>query len=184
MIQAHPTIRKLWAVLRYVFDHGGPWIFAAYVGIWIVPSYISVARMHSQMESQKVENVRIKTLTGADWDLNQIGKPSLIVFWATWCGPCHLELWRIQSMINRGELPAQNVLAVTNESDRALIEQTIRDREYTFPVAMDDSHELSKKFKVNLTPTLVVVGKSNEILWMTSGLSPLLETRLKKLFIR
>ena len=46
-------------------------------------------------------------------DSNQI-----LIYWATWCGPCKIELERFQSAVNEGSLPPNNVWALNIENPR------------------------------------------------------------------
>src|SRR5690242_7336670 len=46
-------------------------------------------------------NFTIKTLTGEAIDFNQFkGKVVFINLWATWCGPCRVEMPSIQELYN------------------------------------------------------------------------------------
>jgi len=53
---------------------------------------------------------------------------SVLIFWASWCGPCSVELGRINSAISKGEISTQHIYAVNMGEERAVIERTIREK--------------------------------------------------------
>ncbi|MNJ94731.1 Sporulation thiol-disulfide oxidoreductase A precursor [compost metagenome] len=107
---------------------------------------------------------------------------TLLVFWATWCGPCDLELARIQGMIDRNEIKASSVLAVSSYEDSELVRKVVFDRKYTFPVGLDLTGIMAAAFNVKGTPTVVLLDENKNIDWITVGASPSLEIRTKKFF--
>ncbi len=102
----------------------------------------------------------------------------LIVFWATWCGPCGLELSRIQNLIRWGILQPNEVAAISSGEARDLVLRTSHEKAYTFNIYMDSSYQAAKINHIEGTPTLIMINEKNEIIWKTSGVSPLLEIRL------
>ena len=106
----------------------------------------------------------------------------LIIFWATWCGPCSIELSRINRMIINGELKPEAVLAISSGENRPLVQNVVADRKYLFPVAVDEAGLLAQTYKISGTPTLFFVSEKNIIEWTAMGISPTLEFRIKNFF--
>lgn len=106
--------------------------------------------------------------------------PFAIVFWATWCGPCDIELGRIQSLIQKGKIKSQQVIAVSVDENSHEVEKALRERGYLFPVVWDRTHGLRNQFQVAVTPTVVVINPENRIEWFATGVSPTLERRLER----
>ena len=109
-------------------------------------------------------------------------KKTVVVFWATWCGPCKVELARVARLVEEGKIPKDQVVAVASDEDVNLVRRVADERAYPFTVAMDPGHKLYAHFKVEVTPTLALVDEHQKIEWMTSGLSPTLELRLLRFF--
>lgn len=105
-------------------------------------------------------------------------QPHVIVFWATWCGPCSIELARINKLIESHKIPANRVIAISSGESRDLVLKHVLEKQYLFQVALDPKFEASTAYKVRGTPTLVLVDKQGRIDWMTMGLSASLELRL------
>jgi cytochrome c biogenesis protein CcmG, thiol:disulfide interchange protein DsbE len=102
----------------------------------------------------------------------------VMVFWATWCGPCTVELNRLQKMINQGKIKAGSVLAISSQDSLSVLQEVSKERGYTFLLGLDERGEASELLNVKATPTILFKGDRGEITWMSSGLSPSLEFRV------
>ncbi len=143
---------------------------------------LPVILSHFEFQDKVIPNFKMRTLDGGEFELYQQKKVAL-VFWATWCGPCEVELKRINKMIVDKKIRPENVLAVAGLEDQKLIEETMKKNGYQFPVGLDFDENASKIFKVQATPTIVFIDEKHTVEWMTSGLSPTLEYRLSS-FLR
>lgn len=106
--------------------------------------------------------------------------PYALVFWATWCKPCDVELKRINSMVKDKKIKAHQVIAISIDNNLEDVKATVEEKNYLFPVVWDHNQNLSSSYQVQGTPTVVVIGKDNRIAWVTTGISPTLGVRLKK----
>lgn len=103
----------------------------------------------------------------------------IVVFWATWCEPCRLELNRINKMMANGEIKSNQFLAINIQESKKVIEQFLEKNQWQFLIALDESGSVSEKYKVTGTPTIVFIDTQGKINWISTGLSPLLEYRIK-----
>ncbi len=100
------------------------------------------------------------------------GKVVLIDFWATWCGPCLMELPEIQKLIESYKKSTKEVLIVALSQDtepdevseiRKLIEKTLDSKKITLTgseigrIGLDPSNSVGKAFEVEGYPTLVIL---------------------------
>jgi peroxiredoxin len=135
----------------------------------------------SQWEQQKTAApvFQVPLLDGKVFDFASSQQPLVLVFWATWCGPCEVELARLNAMIQEGTLSAQSVLAISSFESLATVKKASEERQYRFPIGWDEDGRVAQKFKVSGTPTIVFIKGDRQIDWITTGLSPLLGVRLK-----
>src|SRR6185312_6972494 len=111
---------------------------------------------------------KTKTVTKAEL----AGKVVLIDFWATWCGPCLMELPEIQKLIELTGKTKKDVVIVALSQDsnpteiaevRKLVEKTLDAKKITLTgspvgrIGLDPSNSLSKAFDVEGFPTLVIL---------------------------
>jgi len=134
---------------------------------------------HYRQEGTKAHELTVFSLEESlPIHLPVLDEPHLLIFWATWCGPCQIELSRINQLIASNKIPANRVIAISSNEELSTIRQHVREKKYLFQIAIDSDLSAIKAYQVQGTPTLVLINKKGEIDWVTMGLSPLLELRL------
>jgi cytochrome c biogenesis protein CcmG, thiol:disulfide interchange protein DsbE len=79
-------------------------------------------------------------LTGQQIDLNQYrGKVVLLNFWATWCGPCRVELPKFKEWQKEYGGNGLQILAVSMDDADAPVRRAVRRMHLNFPVLMGDA---------------------------------------------
>ncbi len=110
---------------------------------------------------------------GEDWTLTNLageavtlsdfqGRPTLLVFWATWCPYCKKLLPGIARLNDKYEAQGLKVLAVNIKEDWKP-EVYWRNHEYQFDTVLDGD-EIAKKYGISGTPGLVFIAPSGQIL--------------------
>ncbi|MDR1024938.1 MAG: TlpA family protein disulfide reductase [Treponema sp.] len=99
------------------------------------------------------------TFTGPDGGTHSLsdyrGKPLVLHFWATWCGPCVGEL----PLISRLETQSRNMttLAVNcAETDRE-VSSFLRNRKLTLNVVMDRTGQISELYNIYAIPQTFMI---------------------------
>lgn len=95
------------------------------------------------------------------------GKPVILNFWATWCGPCRAEFPEFQdaSVDNAGRLI---IIGINNTStDRAeAVPDFLAEFGVTFPIALDETGEVGDLYQIRGLPTTIFIdsnGIVNEV---------------------
>lgn len=147
-------------------------------------AYLALTRLPGVVEMYKLEGevpptAQVQDLaTGASITLPFTEK-KVLVFWATWCGPCKVELARINKLIENGDIPAESVIAVSVKENAQVVADFVKQNNYLFKVALDESGHAAELYQVAATPTIYFIDESGKTEWVTMGLSPSLEIRLK-----
>ena len=116
-------------------------------------------------------NFKIKDLDGNVIDFNDFkGKTIFLNVWATWCGPCRVEMPSIQKLYDKVDKDkvAFVMLAVDDRKSFNKVVDYIKEKEYTFPVYVP--HEfLPEQLMVRSIPTTFVVNSEGKIAAKESG---------------
>jgi cytochrome c biogenesis protein CcmG/thiol:disulfide interchange protein DsbE len=147
---------------------------------WMILQRAPAWFRQTRAEGQPLPAITVPLLDGGLYASAEDSEPRAIVFWATWCGPCTMELRRIQRMIDDKKIPASSVIAISSYEDAADLRRAAQDREYTFRIGIDHDGRAQETVGVEVTPTVMIKSRDQKVVWVTSGLSPTLEWRLRK----
>lgn len=149
-------------------------IVAVYALYLRLPSILT----HFKYQDQKAQDFTVKMINGEDYNLASSSKKSVIVFWATWCGPCEIELKRINKMVMEKKIQPSDVLAISSNEEESIVREKARRENYLFNIGLDTNGTVANLYQVSATPTIILIDEKQVITWMTSGLSPTLEYRI------
>lgn len=99
------------------------------------------------------------------------GRPTLLVFWASWCRYCQIEL-PILAKFYQGNKPDQlQVLTIAFSDTLAHVEDYVASNPdtFVFPTAYDRDNVVAKAFGVNATPTFVVMDAQGDMILAHRG---------------
>lgn len=97
-------------------------------------------------------------------------KPTVAVFWAIHCGPCKLEMDRIQRAVAKKELNPEQVFAVHVGGSAEAVDAHMKKHGFSFPALVDPDALLAGALDVNMTPTLFLIAPQGKIKWASSGI--------------
>jgi thiol-disulfide isomerase/thioredoxin len=98
------------------------------------------------------------------------GKAVVVVFWATWCGPCREEAPMINKLAERYQGKDVVILGV-NTDDARKAQLFATQIHLVYPIAFDTSGAASNAYDVTAFPTLVVVSKTGKVIAIRTGVT-------------
>ncbi len=137
-----------------------------------------VVYQNFSFQGQQIDELSYQSLSG---EIRQLPpkQNKILIFWATWCGPCKVELSRINSLVKQTPEYKDKIFAIASYENSQAVTEEVKKADYQMSVGLDFQEQLTRKFKVSGTPTILFITKENKIDWMTTGLSPSLELRIK-----
>lgn len=109
-----------------------------------------------------VQSMDGKTVKLSDY----FGKPIVINFWATWCGPCETELPAFDAAYR--EYGDEVVFLMVNLTDGYRdtvdsVKEFVSDSGYSFPVYFDTTYSGAEAYSVYSIPLTVMIDKTGAI---------------------
>ncbi len=96
-----------------------------------------------------------------------VGRPILINFWATWCGPCRLEMPEIVHYADTaGDLL---VIAINVQEALEPVAAFAEDFNMRMPVVCDTDAEIRDLYQVRGMPTSVFIGRDGKVATYREG---------------
>ena len=104
------------------------------------------------------------------------GQTVFLNFWATWCGPCKMEMPDIQALYenwdeNAGDLVVLGVAGpnIGREGSAEDIAAFLEENGYTYPVVMDDTGALFYQYGISAYPTTFMIDPEGNVFGYVQG---------------
>ena len=103
----------------------------------------------------------LETIEGEDIALSEYrGKTVVLNFWATWCGPCKMEIPEFRKFVDKHpEIP---VLGIAVDGSINQLRQFSKQNQMNYPILKGD-RTVQELYNVNTLPMTVVVGPDGSI---------------------
>ncbi|MBL4607710.1 MAG: TlpA family protein disulfide reductase [Pseudomonadales bacterium] len=128
----------------------------------------------------------LKSLSGKNIRLEEKrGKTVLITFWASWCGPCRIELPHFQKLQHDIGKDKIEILAVSADSKLQNVSSFSKELSLNIPMLFDPGLEVNRLYRVRAMPTTFIIDSSGVIRHIHMGFKesvlPLYEKELRAL---
>jgi len=137
-----------------------------------------MARMTTQVEAKDAPDFTAKVVLNApdpatkELSLASLrGKPVVLDFWATWCGPCQAEMPIVNGISQRYRDKGLVVVGVNTSDGEGLAAGFGKKRGVSFPLVYDEDNVVAHKFGVDNLPTLVVLSKEGKVVAVRHGIT-------------
>jgi thiol-disulfide isomerase/thioredoxin len=100
-----------------------------------------IGQLYPQAKRQTAADFKGKLITGAPFDLAATrGKPVVLNFWASWCGPCQTETPQFD-LLYRKVKPKVDFVGINTKDDKGKAESFIKRNDISFPSVYDEAGE-------------------------------------------
>ncbi|HEX4945802.1 MAG TPA: redoxin family protein [Blastocatellia bacterium] len=112
---------------------------------------------------------RLTKLSGGDVRLADYkGKVVVTNFWATWCGPCRIEMPELERVMEKYKEDKDVVfLAINTDDDRNYVEPYVKGQKIKLPVVY--ANYLDAEFRITSIPTTIVFDRQGQVSFRQAG---------------
>jgi thiol-disulfide isomerase/thioredoxin/outer membrane lipoprotein-sorting protein len=106
----------------------------------------------------------VQTVDGKPYSLSALkGKPVLLDFWATWCGPCRKAMPSVEQISQDYKDQGLVVLGVNAGEDRDTVREFLKKTPMAYPAVLGGESGILKNYQVTAYPTFVLIGSDGKI---------------------
>lgn len=143
-----------------------------------VPPGLELPAGEALIEGQAAPDFTLATVAGDSLSLASLqGQVVLVDFWATWCGPCVVEMPVLQQLYDDFEGRGVEIVAVSTDVTPAKVPRFVDRHGLTFPVLLGGL-SVQALYRVTALPTLYVVDQQGTIRHVHVGYTPGNEVKL------
>ena len=116
------------------------------------------------LSGKKAEDFTLSDLDGKPVKLSSLrGKVVMLDFWATWCGPCRIEMPSIQKLHREFKGRGLIVLGINYGEEPAKVRPFLEKNGYDFRILLDRQQTVGLRYQVSGIPTLFIIDKAGTI---------------------
>ncbi|MCB9777701.1 MAG: TlpA family protein disulfide reductase [Alphaproteobacteria bacterium] len=120
-----------------------------------------VGRLRAPDLPDGAPDFELTDLDGKEWQLSELrGQPVVLNFWATWCGPCKLEIPAFSDFAR--ENPDVVVLGLATDGREAELRAASKQLGIAYPVIRADAETIAA-YGVDTLPTTVIIDADGQV---------------------
>lgn len=138
----------------------------------------------AQAAGKAAADFSLRDLANTTQTLSQYkGKVVLLNFWATWCGPCQVEMPHLQKMYTDLGPKGFVVIGISTDDARsaAAVKPIVKSKGLTYPVLLDQQTTVVSQYNPAKTlPFNVLIDRDGNIASVFSGYNPGDEVKVRQ----
>lgn len=159
-------------------------LFFIFFILWVLSpfSLTHCTKEKTDLTSTMAPDFTLKTLDGEEITLSKLkGKPILLDFWATWCGPCRESIPHLISLYRTYQDKGAEVIGISMDKEGIeKVKNFVRSMNIPYPITMASS-EVIQKYRVTNLPTTFFIDKEGKIHEKIVGFNPKIAQRMSTL---
>jgi peroxiredoxin len=122
----------------------------------------------------KAPDFTLQSINDSTYTLRKIeGQVVLINFWATWCGPCRMEIPEFNELYNSYHEKGLEILGISVSDNKKQLKNFVKSFAVDYPLLYGGARDMNKIMKdyggVYAVPSSFLIGKKGSIIWKYPG---------------
>jgi thiol-disulfide isomerase/thioredoxin len=132
------------------------------------PKELALPASPTPVEGTTVGNLapdfQVQDVDGKPVSLSELrGKPAILNFWATWCGPCVHEMPYLQQVCEEWSTKGLMLLAINIDASSSEVSQFLQTHELSLSVLLGAKTDVAAKYNIRYIPTTFFIDKDGII---------------------
>ncbi|HZF07432.1 MAG TPA: TlpA disulfide reductase family protein [Thermoanaerobaculia bacterium] len=98
------------------------------------------------------------------------GQVVVVDFWATWCGPCHIQALILEDVYKDYHGKGVQFLAANVGEETEAVRRFVKEKPFSYPVLIDPK-DVAGQLGIEALPTLMVIDKKGKLSFFEAGLT-------------
>lgn len=178
-------IKLIVIILAFVVLLGGAYVLYTQLGDQFAPDQLSTqppqtTQSTTGTDSEQTQPEQIKAPDFTVYDIqgnavnlsNYFGKPIVLNFWASWCGPCQMEMPDFQEKFLELGKDIHFLMINMTDGSRETVESAaafIVEKQYTFPVYFDTESDAAITYGAYSLPTTFFIDAAGNVIAQATG---------------
>ncbi len=121
-------------------------------------------------EGTKLVDFELKDLSGKYVSLSDFkGKVVFLNFWATWCGPCRIEMPSMQEVYTLLKHRGFEIVAVNLQESEKTVQKFVDELGLTFTILLDSNGRVGSMYGARSIPTTYIIDREGNVVAGTLG---------------
>jgi len=127
--------------------------------------YIGIREMPTDLVGSPAPDFHVSGLDGKQYSLAEFkGKPLLLDFWASWCGPCRKSLPALEKIYLEYKDQGLVILAINTTESRPVVESFLKKWPLAYPAVLSsEDSDIRQQYHVGAIPVFVLIGPDGRI---------------------